>query len=121
MFTTNATVLLLLAILVMGVVAFTFFRLFRLITAYKITDDCIKVLLFHFIPIYKIKFTNIEKIYEQQFHEVALVPGWHFPSRVFGRRVTIELKDAWFKFAFLTPEDTSAFISEIQKHVRTKS
>lgn len=104
-------------ILSMGLVAFVFFRLFRLLISYRITDKDIKILLFHFIPIYKIPFTNIEKIYEQKFHEVFLIPGWHFPSMIFSKRVTIELKDAWFKYVFLTPKDTNSFIQEIKRFI----
>lgn len=79
-----------------AVLLFLGFKVFRLLVGYEIADDSIKVLLFHYIPIYKIPFTNIEKIYLQRFHEVVIVPGWHFPSRIFSRRVTIELKNSWF-------------------------
>jgi len=104
-------------IILMGLAAFVFFRLFRVLIAYKITDKNITVLLFHFLPIYRVRFEKIVKMHSARVHEVAVIPGWHFPSRVFGRRVVIEMKDTWFRYAFLTPENPDAFISEIKKHL----
>lgn len=111
--------LLLLAIVIplMALGLFLLFQLFRLFFSYKITDKDITVLLFHFLPIYRIPFEKIVEMHSAPFHEVALVPGMHLFTRVFARRVVIEMKDRWFIFAFLTPKDPDAFISEIKKHL----
>lgn len=110
-------ILIFLTVVSMGTVLYLFFQLFRLFFSYKITDKDITVLLFHFLPIYRMPFEKIVKIHSAPFHEVALVPGMHLFTRVFARRVVIEMKDRWFIFAFLTPENPDAFISEIKKHL----
>lgn len=110
-------ILIFLTLISMGAVLYAFFYLFRLLFAYKITDKHVVVLLFHSLPIYRIPFGKIVEMHSAPFHEVALVPGMHLFTRVFARRVVIEMKDRWFIFAFLTPENPDAFISEIKKHL----
>lgn len=100
---------------------FLLFQLFRLFFSYKITDKDITILLFHFLPIYRIPFEKIVEIHSAPFHEVALVPGMHLFTRVFARRVVIEMKNKWFVFAFLTPENPDAFIAEVKNVQRLKN
>ena len=102
----------------MGLAAFIFFYLFRLIFSYEIRDKDILVRLFHFLPLYKIPFSKIVAMRVAPVWEVALVPGMHLPTRPLAtRRVAIEMKDRWFIFAFFTPENPDAFIAEIKKRM----
>jgi hypothetical protein len=58
-----------------------------------------------------------KEMHEAPFHEVALVPGVHLFTRTFARRVVIEMRDKWFIFAFLTPDDPAAFIADVKHHL----
>lgn len=107
--------LLAIVILLMGLALYALLFLFRLLFAYKITDKDITVLLFHIVPIYRIPFTKIVEMHSAPVHEVALIPGMHLFRYPFGKRVVIEMRNTWFKFAFLTPSDTEAFIAEVKK------
>lgn len=93
------------------------FQVFRLLFAYKITDKEIIVLLFHFLPIYKVPFNKIVAMHVASVWEVAIVPGMHLFTRPFAKRVVIEQKDRRFIFAFFTPGNPDVFISEIKKHL----
>ena len=104
------------AVMVMGLLLAGAFRLFRLLFSYRIADDGITVLLFHIIPIYRIPFRKIKQLREASVYEVALVPGMHLFTRPFARRVVIEMRDTWVKFAFLTPDNPAAFIADIKRH-----
>lgn len=102
----------------MGLAAFAFFYLFRLIFSYEIRDRDILVRLFHFLPLYKVPYNKIVAIRVAPVWEVALVPGMHLPTRPLAtRRVAIEMRDRWFIFAFFTPENPDAFIAEVKKHL----
>jgi hypothetical protein len=92
-------------------------QVFKLIFAYNVSDSEIIVQLFHALPIYRIPFRKIEKIREAPMYEVALVPGMHFFTRPFGRRVVIEMLDTSIRYAFLTPSDPGAFIAEVKRHM----
>ena len=111
----NRLLLVALIILSMGVALTLALQLFRLLIGYKVTDKDIAILLFHLVPIYRIPFRKIKKIYSAPMYEVMLIPGLHFPSRVFSRRVVIERRNTWFKFAFLTPKDPDAFIADVKR------
>lgn len=105
-------------IALMGLAAFVLYRLFRVLIAYNITDKSIDVLLFHFLPIYKVPYNKIVAIRVAPVWEVALVPGMHLPTRPLAkRRVAIEMKDRWFIFAFFTPHDPDAFVAEVKKRM----
>jgi hypothetical protein len=105
-------------IAVMGLAAFAFFYLFRLIFSYEIREKDILVRVFHFLPLYKVPYNKIVAIRVAPVWEVALVPGMHLPTRPLAtRRVAIEMKDRWFIFAFFTPNDPDAFIEEVKKRM----
>jgi hypothetical protein len=106
------------ALAVMMLLLFLAGRLPQLLVSYKITDRDIRVLLFHTLPIYSIPFGKIVKMHEAPFYEVALVPGVHLFTRTFARRVVIQMRDKWFIFAFLTPENPAAFIADVERHTR---
>jgi hypothetical protein len=92
-------------------------QVFRVIFSYSIREKEIAVLLFHTVPIYTIPYGKIVKMHEAPFYEVALVPGVHLFTRVFARRVVIEMRDRWFIFAFLTPADPGAFMAEVKQRM----
>jgi hypothetical protein len=105
------------ALLVMGVVLAGMILIWRALIAYRITDRDITVLLFHILPVYHIPFDKIKRIHEAPFYEVAFVPGMHFFTRPFARRVVIEMRDRWVIFAFLTPDNPVGFIADVKKHL----
>lgn len=106
--------LLVIVIPLMGFLLYAGLQSFRLFFNYEITDKNIVVYLFRVFPIYRIPFEKIVKIYSAPFHEVAIVPGVHLFTRPFAKRVVIEMRERWFIFAFLTPEDTEGFIQKVK-------
>jgi hypothetical protein len=110
-------ILLTIVLVVMALLFFGMGALPKLLLSYKITDSDIRVLLFGAIPIYWIPFRKITEMHEAPFHEVALVPGVHLFTRTFARRVVIEMRDKWFIFAFLTPDNPAAFIADVKRHM----
>lgn len=90
---------------------------FRLFFSYEIREKDILVRLFHFLPIYKVPYNKIVAIRNAPFHEIVLVPGMHLATRLFARRVAIEMKNRWIIFAFFTPENPDAFIAEVKKRM----
>ena len=110
-------ILLTIVLVVMALLFFGMGALTKLLLSYKITDSDIRVLLFGAIPIYWIPFRKIKEMHEAPFHEVALVPGAHLFTRTFARRVVIEMRDKWFIFAFLTPDNPAAFIADVRRHM----
>jgi hypothetical protein len=106
-----------LGVVVIGLMLGVATQAFKLIFKYKITNDKIVALLFHVVPIYIIPFGRIEGMRQATFYEVALVPGMHLFTRPFGKRVVIEMKDRWAKFAFLTPSDPTAFIDTVKRRM----
>jgi hypothetical protein len=106
------------ALLVMGLLLGTMTQIWKVLIAYRITDHDIQVLLFHFIPIYHIPFHKIVKMHEASFYEVALVPGFHLFTQPFAQRVVIKQRGRWFPLAFLTPNNPSAFIADVKRHLR---
>ena len=106
------------ALAVMALLLFLAGRLPQLLVSYEITDRDIKVLLFHSLPIYSIPLRKVVKMHEAPFYEVALVPGVHLFTRTFARRVVIQMRDKWFTFAFLTPDNPAAFIADVERHAR---
>lgn len=119
----NNLLVIAIAILLIGVLLYVFLQLFRFFFSYEITNKDITVHLFHFLPVYRVPFRKIVDIHTAPFHEVALVPGVHLFTRPFAKRVVIEMKDTWafFKFAFLTPNNPDAFISEVQKQMQIQT
>ncbi len=113
----NGLLLIIFSLAVMGLLAVTVEGLWRHVFAYQITDKDVRVLLFNRLPIYRIPFHKIVKMHEAPFYEVALVPGKHFFTRTFAKRVVIETKNTWFPFTFLTPDNPTAFIADIKKHI----
>ena len=109
--------LILLGLTVVGLFLGLASQAFRLIFSYKITNDKILVLLFHIAPLYTIPLNKIEGLHEASFYEVALVPGMHLFTRPFGRRVVVEMRDRWAKFAFLTPSNPAAFIADVKRRL----
>ena len=107
--------------IVMGAVLFAMLGIWRILFSYEITDKDVRVLLFHVVPLYWIPFRKIVKMHEAPFHEVALVPGVHLFTRTFARRVVFEMRDKWFIFAFLTPDNAAAFIREVENHMRVRA
>jgi hypothetical protein len=105
-------------LVVMGLLWFGMSQLPKLLLSYEITQSDVRVLLLHAIPIYWIPFRTIVKMHVAPFHEVALVPGFHLFTRVFASRVVIEQRGRWFPFAFLTPDNPTAFIAEVENHIR---
>ena len=110
-------ILIFLNTVLIGILLFIGFYLFRFLFKYEITDKNIKILLFRFIPIYRIQFSKIEKTYIARFHEVFLIPGLHFLRRPFRKTIVIEMRDTMIKFAFLTPDDPEKFFEEFKKHL----
>jgi hypothetical protein len=104
-------------IVLVGAILVISSQAFQFIFAYSVNESGIVVQLFHVIPIYRIPFRSIKKLYEAPFYEVALVPGMHLFTRPFGRRVVIDMGDKWPKFAFLTPINPTSFIEEIKRHL----
>ena len=90
---------------------------FRNLFSYEIREKDILVRLFRVMPIYKVPFDKIVAIRNARVHEVALVPGMHLSTRLFARRVAIEMKDRWFTFAFFTPDNPNAFIAEVERRM----
>ncbi len=103
---------------VMGLLFVGYVLVWRVVFAYDVTDEHVTVLLFGRIPIYRIPFRKIVKMHEAPFHEVVLVPGKHFFTHMFGRRVVIETRDTWFPFTFLTPDNPAAFIAQVENRMR---
>jgi hypothetical protein len=106
---------------VMGIVLFGVMGIWRILFSYEITDKDVRVLLFHFVPFYWIPFNTIVKMHEAPFYEVVFIPGKHFFTRMFGRRAVIETRDTWLPFTFLTPDDPTAFITEVEKHMKARA
>jgi len=121
MFTASAEVVILIAVVTMALCLFVGYHSFKWFFSYEITDKNITVRLFRTIPIYRIPFEKIVKMRVAPIYEVMLVPGVHLFTRPFAKNVVIEQKNRWFIFAFLTPENPDAFISEIQKRMRTQT
>jgi hypothetical protein len=94
-------------------------RVFKLIFSYSVRETEIVVLLFHAVPIYRIPFHVIETLHEAPVYEVALIPGMHLFTRPFARRVVIEMRDRWAKYAFLTPNNPTEFIADIKRRMAT--
>ena len=111
-------ILLTVVLVVMALLFFGMGAVPKLLLSYKIPGSDIRVLLFGAIPIYWIPFRKIKEMHEAPFHEVALVPGVHLFTRTFAKRVVIEMRDKWFMFAFLTPDNPTAFIAEVEHHMR---
>jgi hypothetical protein len=107
--------LILLGIATIGLFLVLAAQAFLLIFAYEVTKEQIIILLFHIVPIYTIPFSKIKAVREAPFHQIALVPGMHLFTHPFGRRVVIEMRDRWAKFAFLTPSNPAAFIADIKR------
>jgi hypothetical protein len=105
------------SLLVMGLLLVALTQIWKVLIAYRITDHDIQVLLFHSIPIYHIPFRKIVKMREAPFYEVALVPGVHLFTRPFARRAVIEMRNRWFIFAFLTPDNPAAFIADVKRRL----
>jgi hypothetical protein len=114
-------ILLTIVLVVMSLLFFGMGGLPKLLLSYKVTESDIRVLLFGAIPIYWIPFRKIKKIHEAPFHEVALVPGVHLFTRTFAKRVVIEMRDKWFIFAFLTPDNPTEFIADVKRRLPTSS
>ena len=89
----------------------------RLLISYKISENHITVFLLRTIPIYWIPFRKIKALHVRAFYEVVLVPGVHLFTRLFAKRVMIEMRDKWFIFAFFTPDNPDAFIAEVKKRM----
>lgn len=102
-------------VILVGILLLLSSQVFKLVFSYSIREKEIAVLLFHAVPIYTIPYSKIVKMHKATFYEVALVPGVHLFTRVFARRVVIEMRDRWFIFAFLTPKNPSAFIGEVEE------
>src|SRR5262245_46900994 len=117
MITTSPEIVILIAVLVIVFDLFITQRFFRALFSYEITDKDITVRLFHALPIYRIPFKKIVNIRSAPLHEVMLVPGVHVFTRPFARNVVIEMKDRWFIFAFLTPDDPDAFIAAVKRRL----
>lgn len=110
-------ILIVLAIAIMVLLFSCMVSLFRLLFSYKITSKGIQVLLFNKFPIYRIPFQKIDSIYTANFLQVALVPGLHFPTRIFKKRVVIKTNGTMFRYVFLTPKGPDGFIKDIQKEL----
>jgi hypothetical protein len=92
-------------------------QVFKLIFSYSVRETEIVVLLLHAVPIYRIPFYVIETLHEAPAYEVALIPGVHLFTRPFARRVVIEMRDRWAKYAFLTPNNPTEFIADIKTRI----
>src|SRR5450631_484651 len=110
-------ILITIALVVMALLFFGMGAVPNLLLSYEITNSDIRVLLFGVIPIYWIPFRKIKKMHEAPFYEVALIPGVHLFTRTFAKRVVIEMRDKWFIFAFLTPDNPAAFIADVKRHM----
>jgi hypothetical protein len=109
-------ILITLSLAAMGLLLFGVWQVLpKFLLSYEITSSHIQVLLFRTIPIYWIPFKKIKEMHEAPFHEVALVPGVHLFTRMFARRVVIEMRDKWFIFAFLTPDNPTEFIADVKR------
>jgi hypothetical protein len=107
-------------VIFVGLILLLSSQIFKLIFSYSIRETEIAVLLFRAVPIYTIPYSTIIKVHKASFYEVALVPGVHLFTRVFARRVVIEMRDRWFIFAFLTPTDPDAFIADVEAKMGAK-
>jgi hypothetical protein len=112
-------ILLLVAVLLMGLLLFSLLQSFRLIFGYRLTETSIKVLLFDVLPIYDIPLKRIIDLHVAPMHKVALVPGYHLFRYPFGRRVVVEMRDSWVRFAFLTPNNPEEFIADVRGRIAT--
>lgn len=111
----SAEIFILMGVATMALCAVSGYYFFRLFFSYEIREKDVLVRLFHLLPIYKVPFNKIVAIRKAPFHEIVLVPGMHLSTRLFARRVAIEMKDRWIIFVFLTPNEPDAFIAEVKK------
>jgi len=91
---------------------------FRLLFGYRLENNKIIILLFHFLPIYKILVSDIKEIYSAGMLQTLLIPGLRFDSRIFEQRVVIVTKSRLINHVFLTPKNPDVFITEVKNRVR---
>ena len=117
MIVVSTTTIILLIIAIFALDLFVTQWIFKFMFSYEIRDRDILVRLFHFLPIYKIPYEKIVKMHVAPVWEVAIIPGMHFFTRPFAKRVVIEQRNRWFIYAFLTPSDPDVFITEVKKRM----
>lgn len=105
-------------LLLAAFVLVVFLNLFKLLFGYKITEHGVSIVLLHLATVHTIAFGKISKVRTAAFHEVALIPGIHLPSRLFGKRVVIETTgNSLFRHYFITPKDPEKFVEMLRKKI----
>lgn len=85
----------------------------RYIYEYRLTDDSIEIILFNFLPIYKIPYSKITTIKECSLLESIF--SFSLGNRIFGKLVLVEKNTGILRRIIFTPSNSVEFVNAILK------
>lgn len=82
---------------------------------YRLNGKSFQYLVFHFIPIYSVRFANIARVrrYKRGLNDlepIALLRTLRLSTRVFAPALVIEKPSGYIRFVIFSPPDIGAFI-----------
>ena len=96
----------------------------RYLIGYRVRPNCIEVIAFSVIPVWRIALGNIAGVREARFKSFRdfvnprmfgrYLFALRLGNRVFGRRLLIELKGGVIRAVFISPDDPSEFVAALQ-------
>jgi hypothetical protein len=96
------------------IIAWLFFKGLKLLFSYRLTDNSVQVVFLKLFPIWQIRFDNIKQIEIVSFGMAALVPAIHMFTKPFADRVALYYKKGWFIGLYITPDNPSKFVRELE-------
>jgi hypothetical protein len=91
----------------------------RLLYNYRISDDCVQVVLFNLVPLRRVPFSNIAEIKKVTRGEVSWNPFsvelWG--NRLFGQVVLIRKKRGLVRAMLITPDNADSFVQDTEAHL----
>ena len=94
------------------------FFFMRLLFSYKLTESRVEILLFHYITVIRIPYSDIINIYRPSVLELfTRVFVWHCENKFYYNRVLIRRNKGLFPDVFLTPDKPMEFIEKIKQNM----
>jgi hypothetical protein len=93
------------------------------VLSYRIKNQKVQILLFHFLPIVRIKCNRIIRIrkvskgYLLKYHSFSRLAFSTLSAgnRLFGTAVLIQKTGGWLEYVVITPDNPDAFVAQVQR------
>jgi hypothetical protein len=88
----------------------------RQIYDYRVTNGAVEVVLFHWLPVVRVHFDDIEsaQILSWKEFRLASITTLRMGNRFAARYVLITKKRGWFRHLAITPADPVSFVDQIR-------